>query len=69
MGAPQELDEQQSKRACTEDTVSVKSGISDMAIDSPVNLPVAPVEKPFQTCELFVIRHKHDGDAHGCPRV
>jgi len=57
LGAPQEvqLDELQSKRARTEDTLSVKSGISDMAIDSPVDLPVAPVEKPLEM--------KHSGAA------
>jgi hypothetical protein len=50
LGAPPEaqLDEPPSKRARTEDTLSVKSGISDMAIDSSVDLPVAPVEKPLQ---------------------
>jgi hypothetical protein len=50
LGAPPEaqLDEPPSKRARTEDTLSVKSGISDMAIDSPVDLPVAPVETPLQ---------------------
>ena len=48
LGAPPEaqLDEPPSKRARTEDTLSVKSGISDMAIDSSVDLPLAPVEKP-----------------------
>jgi hypothetical protein len=50
LGAPPEaqLDEPPSKRARTEDTLSVKSGVSDMAIDSSVDLPVAPVEKPLQ---------------------
>jgi len=45
LGAPPEaqLDEPTSKRARTEDTLSVKSGISDMVIDSSVDLPVAPV--------------------------
>lgn len=50
LGAPPEaqLDEPPPKRARTEDTLSVKSGISDMAIDSSVDLPVAPVEKALQ---------------------
>lgn len=50
LGAPPEaqLDEPSSKRARTEDTLSVKSGISDMAIDSSVDLPVAPIEKPLE---------------------
>src|SRR6266436_1443013 len=50
LGAPPEaqLDEPSSKRARTEDTLSVKSGISDMAIDSSVDLPVAPIEKPVE---------------------
>jgi hypothetical protein len=41
LGAPPEaqLDEPPSKRARTEDTLSVKSGVSDMAIDSPVDSP------------------------------
>lgn len=60
LGAPPEaqLDEPPSKRARTEDTLSVNSGISDMAIDSSVDLPVAPVapvEKPLQM--------KHSGAA------
>ena len=51
LGAPPEaqLDEPTSKRARTEDTLSVKSGISDMAIDSSIDQPVAPnVEKALQ---------------------
>jgi len=54
LGAPPEtqLDGPPSKRARTEDTISVKSGISDMAIDSPDN---SPVEKPLQV--------KHSGAA------
>ena len=54
LGAPPEtqLDEPPSKRARTEDTLSVKSGISDMAIDSPDN---SPVEKPLPV--------KHSGAA------
>ena len=57
LGAPPEalLDELPSKRARTEDTLSVKSGISDMAIDSSVDLPVAPVEKALEL--------KHSGAA------
>jgi hypothetical protein len=57
LGAPPEaqLDEPSSKRARTEDTLSVKSGISDMVIDSSVDLPVAPVEKPLEV--------KHSGAA------
>lgn len=57
LGAPPEalLDEPPSKRARTEDTLSVKSGISDMAIDSSVDLPDAPVEKALQV--------KHSGAA------
>ena len=57
LGAPPEaqLDEPPSKRARTEDTLSVKSGISDMAIDSSVDLPVAPDEKPLEM--------KHSGAA------
>ena len=57
LGAPPEaqLDEPPSKRARTEDTLSVKSGISDMAIDSSVDLPVAPVEKALEV--------KHSGAA------
>ncbi|KAH9178763.1 hypothetical protein EDB89DRAFT_1928386 [Lactarius sanguifluus] len=47
LGAPPEahLDEPPSKRARTEDTLSVKSGVSDVAMDSPVDLPA---EKPLQ---------------------
>lgn len=33
------LDEPPSKRARTEDTLSVKSGVSDVVIDSPLDLP------------------------------
>jgi hypothetical protein len=57
LGAPPEaqLDEPPSKRARTEDTLSVKSGVSDMAVDSSVDVPVAPVEKPLQV--------KHSGAA------
>jgi len=46
LGAPPEahLDEPPSKRARTEDTLSAKSGVSDVAIDSPVDLPA---EKPL----------------------
>jgi hypothetical protein len=46
LGAPAEahLDEPPSKRARTEDTLSVKSGVSDVVIDSPVDLPA---EKPL----------------------
>lgn len=41
LGAPPEaqLEEPPSKRARTEDTLSVKSGVSDIVIDSPVDLP------------------------------
>lgn len=58
LGAPPEAqldDEPPSKRARTEDTLSVKSGISDMVIDSSVDLPVAPVEKALPV--------KHSGPA------
>ena len=57
LGAPPEaqLDEPPAKRARTEDTLSVKSGVSDMAIDSPVDLPDAPVETPLPV--------KHSGAA------
>lgn len=47
LGAPLEDhldDEPPSKRARTEDTLSVKSGVSDVVIDSPVDLPA---EKPL----------------------
>ncbi|KAI0257187.1 hypothetical protein BJV78DRAFT_1160801 [Lactifluus subvellereus] len=54
LGAPPEaqLDEPPSKRARTEDTLSVKSGGSDVVIDSSIDLPV---EKPVQA--------KHSGAA------
>jgi hypothetical protein len=54
LGAPAEaqLDEPLSKRARTEDTLSVKSGVSDTAIDSPV---ASPVERPLPV--------KHSGAA------
>ncbi|KAI0308159.1 hypothetical protein B0F90DRAFT_1680625 [Multifurca ochricompacta] len=54
LGAPPEaqLDEPPPKRARTEDTLSVKSGVSDIAIDSPVD---PPVEKLLQV--------KHSGAA------
>jgi len=54
LGAPPEdhLDEPPSKRARTEDTLSVKSGVSDVVIDSPVDLPA---EKPLPV--------KHSGAA------
>jgi hypothetical protein len=54
LGAPPgtQLDEPPSKRARTEDTLSVKSGVSDMAIDSPVD---PPMERPLQV--------KHSGAA------
>jgi len=55
LGAPPEtqLDEDPpSKRARTEDTLSVKSGMSDMAIDSSVD---APAERPLEV--------KHSGAA------
>lgn len=41
LGAPPEghIDEPPSKRARTEDTLSVKSGVSDVVIDSSVDLP------------------------------
>jgi hypothetical protein len=47
LGAPPEaqLDGPPSKRARTEDTLSVKSGVSDKVIDSPVT---SPVERPLQ---------------------
>jgi len=47
LGAPLEtqLDEPPSKRARTEDTLSVKSGMSDMAIDPSVDVPV---ERPLE---------------------
>ena len=47
LGAPPEaqLDGAPSKRARTEDTLSVKSGVSDKVIDSPV---ASPVERPLQ---------------------
>jgi len=58
LGAPPEaqFDEPPSKRARTEDTMSVKSGISDMVIDSPVD---SPVENALQ------VKHpaKHSGAA------
>ena len=59
LGAPPEaqLDEPPAKRARTEDTLSVKSGVSDMAIDSPVDLPEAPAEKPLP------VPVKHSGAA------
>jgi hypothetical protein len=46
LGAPPEaqVDEPPSKRARTEDTLSVKSGVSDMVIDSPID---SPVENPL----------------------
>jgi hypothetical protein len=46
LGAPPEAqpDEPPSKRARTEDTLSVKSGVSDMVIDSSTD---SPVEKPL----------------------
>lgn len=51
LGAPLEdhLDEPPPKRARTEDTLSVKSGVSDVVIDSPVDLPAEeplPVKTP-----------------------
>lgn len=54
LGAPPDaqLDEPPSKRARTEDTLSVKSGVSDVVIDSPID---SPVEKPLQV--------KHSGAA------
>lgn len=54
LGAPPEaqLDEPPSKRARTEDTLSVKSGVSDMVVDPPLD---SPVEKPLQV--------KHSGAA------
>jgi hypothetical protein len=55
LGAPLEDhldDEPPSKRARTEDTLSVKSGVSDVVIDSPVDLPA---EKPLPV--------KHSGAA------
>jgi hypothetical protein len=47
LGAPAEaqLDGPPSKRARTEDTLSVKSGVSDKVIDSPA---ASPVERPLQ---------------------
>ena len=47
MGAPPEaqFDGLPSKRARTEDTLSVKSGVSDKVVDSPV---ASPVERPLQ---------------------
>jgi len=55
LGAPPEaqLDGPPSKRARTEDTLSVKSGVSDKVIDSPV---ASPVERPLQQV-------KHSGAA------
>jgi hypothetical protein len=54
LGAPPEaqLDEPPSKRARTEDTLSVKSGVSDVVIDSSID---SPVEQPLQV--------KHSGAA------
>jgi hypothetical protein len=54
LGAPPEaqLDGPPSKRARTEDTLSVKSGVSDKVNDSPV---ASPVERPLQV--------KHPGSA------
>lgn len=54
LGAPPEdhIDEPPSKRARTEDTLSVKSGVSDVVIDSPVDLPA---EEPLPV--------KHSGAA------
>jgi hypothetical protein len=56
LGAPPEtqLDEPPSKRARTEDTLSVKSGLSDVAIDSSASVD-APIERPLEV--------KHSGAA------